>query len=313
MPGGPGHLSLAQLYVATAVEGTLFVFYDLASFSSLRRLVSTAFMGAATSQNEASYYAAGLIGPSIGGILYQVGRGLPFLIDALSYLASVLSLLFLKADLRRERLAGSRHLGAEVLEGLRWMRHQPIILSLSLLGGGDAFVSSGLTLLVIILAKQQHASPGTIGLIFSLAGIGGVLGAITGGQVPKLLSFAQTTIGVRWALVLLWPLYTIAPNPVALGIITATIYFLNPISNMAGISYGLPLIPPELMGRVSGVFQLIPAAMAPLGVTLTGLALQAVGPRATVVIATAIVLALALMITLNRHVRRAPRLPVQSV
>jgi len=306
-----GHLSVAQLYAATTIEGTLLLFYNTANHSSLPRLVPREQLAAASAQDEGAYYAASLVGPAVGGALYQVGRVLPFLGDALSYLVSVLSLLLIKADLRQENLGGAtrpRHLSAGMLEGLTWLWRQPIIRAVSLLDTADTLVASGLSLVVIILAQQHHASPTTIGTIFSIAGVGGVLGSVTGAQVQKRASFGQTVIGVRWALAALWPLYAIAPNALALGAITAAIYFVNPIKNVAYVSYCLPLIPDSLRGRVTTAWDLLPSVANVAGASLSGLALQAIGPQATIVIGAVIVLALALGITLHTPIRNAPSL-----
>jgi len=301
-----GCLSVAQLYAATTIEGALFVFYNTANLSALPHLVARPQLAAASARDEGAYYAAGLIGPTVGGLLYGVGRALPFLADALSYLLSALSLLLIKADLRHEQPNRPRHLGADMLEGLAWLWCAPLIRALSLLDGAETPVLSGLSLVVIVLAGQQGASAATIGAIFSLAGIGGLLGAFMGAYVQTRLGFGRAIIGVRWALAALVPLYALAPNALALGAITAGIYALSPVKNVALVSYALPLIPEGLRGRVTGLWDLIPSATGAAGAALTGLALQNFGPRLTIVVAAVIVLALALLTTLNPHIREAP-------
>lgn len=303
-----GHLSVAQLYVATTVEGTLLLFYNTANISALPRLVPRAQLAVASARDEGAYYAAGLVGPAVGGVLYQATRVLPFLADALSYLVSVLSLLLIEADLRQDKRERPLHLVAEMREGLTWLWRQPIIRAVSLLEAADTLVISGLGLVVIVLAQGYHATPATIGTIFSVAAVGGILGSLVGGQVQRRLSFGQTLIGARWALAALWPLYAVAPNALALGAITAAIYVLNPVKNVVYVSYCLPLIPDGLRGRVTTLWDLLPSVTSVVGAVLTGLALQSVGPRATILVGALIVLALALAVTLNRHIREAPPL-----
>lgn len=306
-----GHLSISYLYVATTLEGTLFVFYNIASFAALPYLVPDRDLPAATAQNEASYYAgAGLLGSTIGGALYQVGHALPFVLDALSYCASVISLFFVETRMYRAVEADTRRrLVVEIADGFRWMWHQRIIRAMSALYGADALVSPGLPLTLIVLAQDKHASPTVIGVILSIAGIGGIAGAAVAGRIPRYLSFGQTMIGVRWIMVGFWVLYAVAPNALALGAITSGIFFLNPVSNVVGISYSIPLTPEAMRGRIASVFQLIPSAAAPIGLTLTGVVLQAVGAPATVLIASAYLALLATGITLSASVRHAPPLP----
>jgi len=184
-----GRLSLAQLYAATTIEGTLLLFYNTANLSALPRLVRQEQLGAASAQDEGAYYAASLLGPAVGGVLYQIARALPFLADALSYLVSVLSLLLIKTDLRQDTDGGARprHLGADMLEGLVWLWRQPIIRAVSMLDAADTLVVSNIGLVVIVLAQQHHATPTTIGAIFAVAGIGGVLGSVAGGVHAKAI------------------------------------------------------------------------------------------------------------------------------
>ena len=306
-----GHLTLAHLYAATTVEGALFVFYNTANLSALPHLVPRAQLAEASARDEGAYYVASLLGPAAGGALYAAARALPFLADALSYLLSVAALLLMRADLRHERAATGRPrgLGADMREGLAWLWHAPIIRSLSLLDGAETLVGSGLALIVIALVREQGAGAATIGTTLAVAGVGGVLGALIAGRVQRLVGFGGIMVGVRWALAALWLLYPVAPNALTVGALTAGVYALNPVKNAAMVGYCLPLIPEGLRGRVTGLWDLLPSAAGVAGAALIGLALQAVGPRATALAAAAVVLALARHTTLNRHIREAPPLP----
>src|SRR5439155_13961 len=122
-------LTVWQLYANACIEGTLFVFFNIAEVASLPRVVEKAQLPAATGQNETATATAGLLGPSLGGLLYQsVGRGVPFAFDAVSYAVSVFSLLLIRTPFQAARApAAGRNLRAEIAEGLTWMwRHRPI-------------------------------------------------------------------------------------------------------------------------------------------------------------------------------------------
>src|SRR6266566_3927465 len=105
-----GHLTIAQLYLVALIEGTLYVFFDLAETASLPRVVSKEQLPAATAQNQVAFGITNLLGPPLGGVLYTLGRAVPFLTDALSYLASVLSLLFMQTKFQLERVVAPRRL-----------------------------------------------------------------------------------------------------------------------------------------------------------------------------------------------------------
>src|SRR5437867_4046098 len=103
--------------------------------------------------------------PPLGGALYALGSMLPFLADAISYFASVISLFFIKANFQELRVAARRKLWVEIGEGLGWLWHQPLIRSMALLTGGNNLISAGFILIVIVLAQHMQASSFTIGII----------------------------------------------------------------------------------------------------------------------------------------------------
>ena len=76
-------LTIGQIYVVAFVEGSLFVFFNIAEVAALPRLVPALQLPAAAAQNEAAFGAAHIVGPSIGTLIYQtIGRGAAFVFDA---------------------------------------------------------------------------------------------------------------------------------------------------------------------------------------------------------------------------------------
>ena len=73
-----GHLTLVQLYIVSLLEGSLYVFFDLAETASLPRVVPKEQLPAAISQNQVTFGITNLLGPPSGGVLYTLGRAVPF-------------------------------------------------------------------------------------------------------------------------------------------------------------------------------------------------------------------------------------------
>ena len=175
-----GQLTLAQLYVVTFVEGMLFIFFGLAETSCLSRIVRKEQLPAAVSLNEGTYSLSGLLGPSVGGALYGIGRALPFAADAVSYAVSAISVVFIKMEFQEERTEPQRHIAEEIKEGLLWLWRQPVIRFLCTVNGGVNLLYGGWTLLLISLAQRHGASSFAIGLIFATGGVGTLLGTRAG-------------------------------------------------------------------------------------------------------------------------------------
>jgi MFS family permease len=303
-------LTMLQLYLVALTEGTLFVFFSLAESSCLPHVVSREQLTQATGATMASEATAGVAGPPLSGLLFAaVGRFAPFLVDAVSYAISAISLLFIATAFQGEREETPANFRREVAEGLRWLWSQPVIRFLAFLTGGVNFVFAGASLTLIVLAKQDlHASTAAIGLVAGATSLGAILGSLLAGRVERRLRFGPTLIGCCWFTALLWPLFAVSTNLLEVGSIAAAVLFVSPIYSTVQFSYRLSRVPDELLGRVNSVFRLIAFAGQPLGVATSGLLLGLVGPRGTVLLAGTCFLLLALTATVFPYLRQAPPL-----
>jgi predicted MFS family arabinose efflux permease len=299
-------LTVWQLYIAAFIEGTFFVFFNIAEVAALPRVVAKKQLPQASAQNEAAFAAAHIVGPSVGTLLYQtLGRAAPFVADAISYVASVASLRLICTPFRAAPTAAKSNLRGEIAEGLRWLWRQPLIRYMAFLTGSINLVNAGTSLIVIVLAQNLGARPVDIGLIFSIGGIGGILGSLVSGQVQKRFTFGQAIIALMWIEALLFPVYAIVPQYLLLGVVFALLYFIGPIYNVVQFSYRLALIPDALQGRVNSTFRLLAFGMMPIGAALSGFLIERAGLIAAVVVFSLWYVILAIMTTLNRHVRAA--------
>ena len=304
-----GHLTLAQLYIVSFTEGTLYIFFSLSETAALPQIVAREQLTTATAQNQAVYALSDLLGPSLGGALYSVGQTIPFLADALSYTFSVGSLFFIKARFQGEHTTAQRKLWGEISEGISWLRHHPLIRFIAFLTGGLNLFTFGTSLLIIVLAQRQHASSFQVGLILAVGGVGALIGATIAPAIRRRLRFGQMLAGVVWASTLLWPLFALAPNLPMLGAVVFLSFVVMPAYDITQFSYRLALIPDHLQGRVNSAFRLIAMGGQPIGLALMGLLLQAVGPVATVWLLFLPQVGLCLATTFNAHVQQAPALP----
>ncbi len=300
-----GTVPVAQLYLASLIEGTLFVFFNIAEVSCLPRVVSKEQLPAATGQNQAAEGTSLLLGPPFGGLLYAASHLLPFLADAISYAVSVVSLLLIRTQFQGERAAAPRTLRAEIAEGVSWLWHQPLIRFMAILAGALNLLGAGFGLVLIVLAQQQHADAPTIGLIFTIGSIGIIAGSLIAAPIQKRARFGRAIIATLWIQTLIWPFFALAPNPLLLGVVSAAFFLVGPIFNVFVLSYRLALVPDALQGRVNSAVRMIAFGSIPLGQALTGLSLQYLGAVVTILICFAGLVLLSVLTTLNTHVRHA--------
>jgi MFS family permease len=300
-----GHLTVWQLYINALIEGTLMVFFSIAHTSSLGQVVMKEQLPRAMAQEEVVEGVTTLLGPGLAGPLFALAQMLPFVADAVSYAASIVTLLLIRTPLQTPRVQQRRHLLAEIHEGMVWMWQQPVIRMMNLTNVASALVNPGSTLIVIVVAQQHGASDALIGLIFACGGVGAIIGSLLAPLTQRFLTVGWAIVLVRWSFALLWPCYALVGQPLLLGAVEFGLSFVDPIEDVPYFSYRMAIIPDELRGRVISACRLFTALSNPFGQLLTGLLLEWYGATPTILIGWAIMLLVALAMTLYKPLRTA--------
>ncbi len=298
-------LTIWQIYIAALVEGSLFVFFNIAEVAALSRVVEKQQLPQAVAQNDVAFSIANILAPSIGTILFQISRAFPFVFDSVTYMASVVSLFLIRKQFQTERKRTETHIVQEIREGLTWLWHQPLIRYMALCTGGLNFTNVPTTLIIIVLAKNLGASDAEVGLIFSLSAIGAIAGSVIGGQIQKRFRFGQVIIVTVWIMALTFPLLAFAPHFYLLGLIMGVSWMAGPVYNVVQFSYRVALIPDALQGRVNSVFRLTAFGFQPLGAAISGLLIEHFGVYVAIAFFSLWLIGLAVLTTFNAHVRNA--------
>jgi MFS family permease len=137
-------------------------------------------LGNAIALNSSMVNAARLIGPSLAGIVIAgVGEGYCFLIDGISYIAVIVSLLLMRIAAAAPRRAPRRVL-EELAEGWRYVAGSAPIRSILLLLALVSVVGMPYTVLMPIFASDiLHGGAHTLGFLMGASGAGALAGAVT--------------------------------------------------------------------------------------------------------------------------------------
>ena len=186
-----GHVTLWQLYVVAAGAGTLSVFFDVSYQSYVPVLLDGERLVDANGKLGATNSFAGLVGPSLGGVLVGLaGAAKAVSADAASFAVSALSLLLIRTPEppprpRAEHVTFRAAMG----EGLSFVLRHPVLRKIVACTGTANFFSSGTAAVeIVFLVRILHESAGVVGALFSLAAIGGVLGGITAGPLGRRMA-----------------------------------------------------------------------------------------------------------------------------
>jgi MFS family permease len=307
-----GHLTLIHLYIVAFLEGTAYVFFSLAQIAALPQVVSPAHVSQAYALDTSTEYIGQLLGPSLGGFIISlapivaIGTVLAYLADCISYLVSVISLLFIHVSFQKERVTGNKPaLHKEIAEGLRFLWQKPLLRIMVILSTSVNFLLSPVTLVVIVLTQNVlHINVQTLGFILSAGGVGGVIGGIIAPWIRSHLRFGQIIIGsvIVWTFAVL--LLAIAPSSLLLIVGVGLTSLIWPIFGVALVSYRLSLTPDHLQGRVNSAYRFQSYGSEPLGAALAGVLLVPLGPRVVLAL-IAVGLALSCLIVSFTALRKA--------
>jgi MFS family permease len=299
--------TLAHVLVVAFLEGTGFVFFSLAESAALPQIVPREQLSAAVAQNQARNQGADLAGQPLGGLLFGIGRLLPFAVDAISYSVSFVSLLFVRGALQEERERAPLRLRAEIAEGVRWLWQQRFLRAGVGLVAGSNFAFSAVILALIVRAKELGASAGTVGLMLAFFGAGAIGGAIAAPWVQRQIHAKVVIIGSFWV----WAAATVATafidTPYGLGAVWIFGAAFGPMFNVSFAAYRYALVPDRLLARVGSVALVVAWGAIPLGQLTAGLMLDQLGAKETILWLAAAMAAVAAAATASPSIRHAPR------
>jgi MFS family permease len=130
--------------------------------------------------NSSMVNAARLLGPSIGGVIIAaVGEGWCFMIDAISYLAVIASLVAMTITPRMLKATQDANIFEQLREGWVYATRFAPIRNILLLLALVSLVGMPYTVLMPVFANDVlHGGPNTLGLLMAASGVGALVGAM---------------------------------------------------------------------------------------------------------------------------------------
>lgn len=173
-----GLVQVWHVIVLAVILGAVNAFDSPARQAFVVDMVGRDDMSNAIALNSMTFNAARVIGPMVGGILLAtVGSAWCFAINGLSFLAVIISMLFMKLQpLRKQHDTSSPW--AQLKSGISYAVSHPDLRSLLLLAlFFSTFGISYMTVLPAFVERVLHADAASYGLLNSAAGLGAVTGA----------------------------------------------------------------------------------------------------------------------------------------
>jgi MFS family permease len=240
----------------------------------------------ANAWSESSQSLAWLLGPPVAGILIAaIGAAGVIVINAITFAISIvlIALCIPKATPAVRQATGKlRH---EILAGLRFIRHDSVLLWMAIGLAISNCIGAPLTAVILpVFVKETSNRASDLGLLLSAGSIGILAGALLYGAIGHrvsrrmiwLVGFSMTPL-VYWAMAASFPFW-------ALLIVGAISYIaLGPINPLM-VTVRHERAPHELRGRVFASYSAIGMSAGPIGMLMGGYFIEQAGFRPTVLL-----------------------------
>ncbi|HST67113.1 MAG TPA: MFS transporter [Mycobacteriales bacterium] len=282
--GGVHAVPVWQLAVVAFAEGSLFVLFDLAEGAALPRLVPPEQVPTAVAWNQARTQGADLVGQPVGGVLFALAPGLPFAVDAASYLLSGGAIAAIRTRLQGERAPTTDRLRTRIAEGVRFVARSPYLRETVAIVGWMNLIFNGAFLALIVRARDLGGTPAQIGFLLAAFGAGGILGAIAAPTLHKRLPGRALIVGIAWV----WAAIAVAlAVPASLVGLAALVFVMNVFGapfNVVITARMYELVPETLLARVRSVIKIVAWGTIPVGTLLGGVLADSLGGRTALLV-----------------------------
>jgi MFS family permease len=266
--------------LAVAVlDGAADVLFDPAATAALPAIVADKQLEQAWAATEARTYAASLAGPALGGALFAVGRALPFIGDAASYPASVLTVSRIRGRFRPERTGGRASLWREAADGVRTVWQHPLLRAVVIQAPLINFAFNGAIFAITVALREYGTAPGVIGLVQGGIAVGGLLGALVAPRLQGRLSLSRIVVVMTVVATVLFAAGAAAFPSTLVAVPVALSLMLGPTANAALFAAMLRAAPEDMRGRVNSTVILASTALAALSPLAAGLLVEHLSGR----------------------------------
>jgi len=271
-----GVLTAAQLVVVAVVAGCAKVFFTIAYRAFVPSLVPDDALMTANAKLQGSESSAQIVGPGLAGLLAQLAEATTgMLVDAVSFAVSWLCLERMRD--RRVPPVPRRRLRTDIADGLKFIAYDPVLRALVCFGAVSNLALTGFNSVgVVYLVRDAGASPGLVGLVYTFAGVGGVIGSVVARRLACQVGSARAVL-VCQAVAL--PSMLLAPMG-GVGLFAVAVFACGmgvTASNVIQGTFRQRYCPPELFGRITAASSVINYGTIPLGAVVGGLLGDGVG------------------------------------
>ena len=271
-------VTLWQVYLIAGVMGCISAFDSPARQTFIAELVGDDDLPNAVALNSSLFNSAQLIGPAVAGLMIAaIGTGWVFMVNALSFVAVLASLMKMKVGELRPVLRGDSP-STGIADGLRYVWSSPnLVIALIMLFLVGTYGLNFPIFISTMSVTAFHGSANLYGTLSAAMAVGSVFGSLlaAGRTRPSLVVLAASAFafGLACALAAMMPnAWLFGAMLAALGAVAQT--FTTSTNSLVQLSTD-----PAMRGRVMAIYMGIFLGCTPLGAPLVGWVADRFGPR----------------------------------
>ncbi len=285
-----GDIQVWQIVALSTVMGTISAFDIPVRQAFLFQMLDTREdLGNAIALNSSLVNLARLIGPAVGGLLIGVaGAGVCFLLNGLSFLAVIASLMMMRIAPQPPQPRHAAGALAHFREGFAYAFGFPPVRDLMFLLTLSSITGTAYVVLMPVFAAEVLGTPDTsahiFGYLMAASGLGALMGAIHLAGRPSVLGLGRLIAG--GALVLGVSMFFFGhTHHLWLAMLLRLTGSAGMVIQMAATNTIIQTVTPDQhRGRVMAFFAMAFIGMAPIGSLLGGALSHRLGPQTTLMI-----------------------------
>jgi MFS family permease len=304
-----GRIQVSHIMFLAVFQGVINSFDMPARQSFVVEMIEDrADLANAIALNSTIFNGARLIGPSIAGAVIAVaGEGFCFLIDGLSYIPVIASLVLMRTRSSVPKIR--QNVLSELRDGWKYIAGFAPIRSILTLIASFSLVGFPYSVLLPVFASTVlHGGPHTLGFLTAASGVGALVSAIT-------LALRKTIVGLGRMIAIV--AFSFGAALIALGI-SSSLWLTLPLMMILGFSMMQmmaasntimqTMLQEDKRGRVMSFYSLSFMGILPFGSLIAGALANRIGAPLTVIVGGLLCILVAIWFSLRlKHVRRVVR------
>jgi MFS family permease len=259
------------LLFAAAAQGLAAGWYSAANSAALRRVLPAERPERALASLRARSQGAELVGPGVGGGLYQLAPAAPFLLDTVSYLVSAALIQRVRTDLGPAATEVPTGFRTDVAAGLRFVYRQPFLRFVVIWAGGVNLALSALYFHVVLVARMNGASASSIGLILTVSGAVGLAGSLLTPWIMARVGGDRLVASGSWLLAAVVIPLALVQSTWQFALVLGTVALISPALSVVLTTRAIMIIPDGMQGRIGTLLTAVSEGAAAFAPLLAGL------------------------------------------